>query len=177
LTSDERKQWCQVRVHPIGPSTYFSWASAETKDLFIEGYFYACISQIQSIAEGLAKFIAERNALADRLYRDDARMYQRERVPALVASRAITQACANAFLSIAGTDRNDFHHCNKQIPNDFSRLETRAQECMLALFTIESEVFAFSYGANGTINPTHRQYWQIGQNGDIPGYIKATAWG
>jgi hypothetical protein len=48
---------------------------------------------------------------------------------------------------------------------------------MLALFAVESEVFAFTFRANGTINPTHRQYWQIGPNGDIPAYIKATVWG
>ncbi|HUY36469.1 MAG TPA: hypothetical protein VMV69_27275 [Pirellulales bacterium] len=53
----------RTRVHPAIPSGYFSVASTECRDVFVDGHFYGCITLVQSVAEGLAKFLATNNGI------------------------------------------------------------------------------------------------------------------
>ena len=63
-----------------------------------------------------------------------------------------------AFTRIWGNDRNTFHHVNPDIVTSHDELERRAEECVGALYDIESEIFAFQIhdGAIVAMNPA---YW------------------
>lgn len=63
-----------------------------------------------------------------------------------------------AFDCIEGGDRDDFHYLNKRIIADFAKLEERAEECVLALYEIESELFGFEF-KDGAITRYRREYW------------------
>ena len=63
-----------------------------------------------------------------------------------------------AFHRIRGSDRNTFHHLNPDVPTDLAELERRAEECVNALYQIESEVFAVKI-VKGKLAPKRPEYW------------------
>jgi hypothetical protein len=71
---------------------------------------------------------------------------------------ALSERCVKAFDCIEGGDRDDFHHLNKSLITDLAKLEKRAEECVMALYDIESELFGFDF-TSGSITPYQRQYW------------------
>src|SRR5688500_4826064 len=55
---DERvKRAARTKVHGVIPSHFFSPASSECRNAFIDGHFYAAISLAQAVAEGLTRFL------------------------------------------------------------------------------------------------------------------------
>lgn len=50
---------------------------------------------------------------------------------------------------------------NSQIKRDFRELESRAQECVNHLHTIESEVFAYSIDEPGKLTLHKPEYWPL----------------
>ena len=152
------ERYAMSPIHGIIPDGYISAASTECREHFIAGQFYGCITLAQSVAEGLAKFIAEKNGLD--VVEDHGRqinILQRDRVAPSISNEAYA-----AFRTIVGRpreDRNDFHHLNSSVEQDYRALEARALECVESLYAIESEVFAFSYGDGGILNPVHPKYW------------------
>lgn len=145
------------RVHGIIPDGFFASASSECRDLYVAGEFYGCITLAQSVAEGLAKFIAEKNGIGVvEDHRQQINHLQRDR-----SAPAISAAVYAAFRQIIGRpheDRNDFHHLNSDVEQDYFKLEARVLECIEALYAIESEIFAFQVN-EGRISPTYPQYW------------------
>jgi hypothetical protein len=143
------ERYARVKVHPVIPHGFFSAASSECRDLFVACNFYGCITLAQSVAEGLAKFIAEKKGLGVvKDYRSQVNILQKDR-----ANPAISNAAYAAFRKIHGDpkeDRNDFHHLNK--------LEARAEECIHALYDIESDLFAFE-SPDGTLHPKCPEFW------------------
>jgi len=133
--------------------------------MFVAGHYYGCICLVQSVAEGLARFIAEKNGMRP------PRGFETN-VEKLRKRHLISQDVADALLSIHGKDRNDFHHLNKKIEQDHRKLEARAEECLQGLLRVESEVFAFEYGDDGTINVKHRKYWDIDSDGNAFVYVR-----
>src|SRR5206468_788901 len=53
----------RTEVHGIIPQHFFSAASSECRDLFIDGRFYGCISLAQAVAEGLVRFLGDHHRL------------------------------------------------------------------------------------------------------------------
>lgn len=171
---DERVARVQrVKTHKIIPHLWFDVASTECRDLFRDGHFYGCICLSQSVAEGLAKFVLEVHhetvgkqkrpielcekpatgrTLIDMLKNLKRGLYQGQ------PWSVLTEKCLKAFECIEGGDRDDFHHLNKRIITDLKKLEDRAEECVTALYDIESELFGFEF-TDGAIIPYQREYW------------------
>jgi len=141
------------RIHPIIPGVFFSHASRESRNLFVEGHFYGSITLSQAVAEGLAKFLCESNGVSAKPPEGRAQRLRDKGV--------ISDAALDAFKAIRGTDRNNFHHMNRDVEIDYQKLDARAFECVEGLYAIESEVFAFDTGAGGAISVRHAQYWDI----------------
>jgi hypothetical protein len=153
-------RYAKSRVHEIIPAGFFAAASTECRELFVAGCFYGCITLAQSVAEGLARFIAEKNSLqVVEDYRHQINLLQRNRSAPTISNQAY-----EAFRQIFGRpreDRNDFHQLNATVEQDNRVLESRALQCIESLYRIESEVFAIKHGVEGTIIPVHPQYWPI----------------
>jgi hypothetical protein len=146
-------------VHPIICSDFFSEASSECREMYVAGHYYGCISLVQSVAEGLAKFIAGKNNLASKYSRDKSGVYQEERVGKLVEAGFISANLEKAFMAIVGTDRDQIHHMNRNVETDNEKLEARAREVLCALYEIESEIFAYTNTPGEGITPLNPQYW------------------
>lgn len=155
-SSDEAKFGARVertkrtKVHTIIPHQFFSAASTECRELYIDGHFYGCISLAQAVAEGLSRFLCRFHCK-----RSDS---PKERERRLRTANVISQRACEAFATIRGGDRNTFHHMNEDVPANYALLEERAQECIGALYDIESEVFAFDI-SDGHLVPRNPEYW------------------
>ena len=142
----------QTKVHGVIPHHYFSAASSECREMFIEGHFYGCITLAQAVAEGLSRFVADVNGITG-LSKDPV-----NRVSKLHKRGFISAEARGAFKKIWSDDRNIYHHLNENIETDPERLEGRAEECVNALCEIESELFAFDI-VEGAISPKRPEYW------------------
>jgi hypothetical protein len=134
------------------PVHWFHVASSECREIFCDGHFNGCVCLVQAVAEGLTKFLVEHNPGA----RGNS---QEARIRSLHSRHVISDTSRDALLLIVGADRNTFHHLNKDIPTDWEELERRAEECVGALHTVESEIFAYTIAQNGSVAPTHPKYW------------------
>jgi hypothetical protein len=157
------------RVHfsVIEPPEWFAPASTECREMFTDGHFYGCITVAQAVAEFLAtKFLVEHHPGVSK-NRDEtwAEAFRRTGV--------ITDCCCRAFLRILGTDRDDFHHLNKEVPTGYEKLESRAEECVGDLYDIESEIFGYDISDGGEVIPHHPQYWKFG-TGIVPVFLRYT---
>lgn len=155
----------RARVHSIIPLAFFSAASTECKELYVTGRFYGCITLCQSVAEGLSKFLAEKNTMRVKKGFSD-------RVRRLKRAGFLSGTAANAFGTIHGRDRNDFHHLNKDIEQDYRKLEARAIECLNALHAVEAEVFAYDV-YNGNIAPKNKKYWPSPDEGTVDVFVRS----
>lgn len=148
----------RTKIHVIIPYHYFSAASSECRQMFLDGHFYGCISLAQALAEALSRFIANTNNVKK------IGKSLETRVEKLEKQGTITPKASTAYKILYGNDRNTFHHLNENLETDYLALEARAEECVNALFDIESEIFAFDVN-NGTIVPKNPKYWpQTGPN-------------
>jgi hypothetical protein len=141
----------RTEVHGVIPNHFFSAASSECRDVFIDGHYYSCISLAQALSEGLSTYLG-------RLHQVGAKKDPQQRVQRLHKKGAISAGALDAFLRIWGNDRNAFHHLNQDVPTDYAELERRAEECVKSLLEIESELFAFGIN-EGRIVPKHPAYW------------------
>ena len=94
-----------------------------------------------------------------------------ERIKRLRDRTVISQEVSDAFARIWGSDRNTFHHMNDDVPIDHAVLESRAKECVDALYEIESTVFAYSPGPSGIV-VAHPEYWPESSPGRLRTYIR-----
>lgn len=163
----ERKvdRYLASRVHTPIPHLFLSAASSECRDHFVDGDFYGCITLAQSVAEGLSKFLAEKKGIP---IKKDFEV----RVQRLRQAGVITPAAEQAFLAIHGADRNDFHHLNKNIEQDYLLLEKRAGEIIANLYQIESEVFGDGL-KDGAIIPTFPEYWPSSEPGTLNAWMRS----
>jgi hypothetical protein len=141
----------RTKVHGIIPHHYFSAASSECREMFIGGHFYGCISLAQAVAEGLSRFIARVHSMS--LGKDFLK-----RVAKLEKRGLISTQGHAAFKQIWGNDRNTFHHLNENVEIDYQTLEARAEECVNALYELESEIFWYDLADEGVL-PKHSEYW------------------
>ena len=141
----------RTSIHGVIPGHFFSAASSECRDAFIDGHFYACISLSQAVAEALSRFL-------DAVHKVGAKKDPMQCVQRLLRAGMISRSVADAFASVRGNDRNAFHHVNQDVPTDYEELERRAEECVSALLTIESDVFAYR-AVEGRLAPAKPEYW------------------
>ena len=163
---DRASRAAETKVHEIIPGEFFSAASTECRDLDIDGHYYGCISLAQAVAEGLSRFLG-------RVHKVGAKNDPEKRVQRLCNASVISEEVANAFSQIWGNDRNTFHHLNDDVPSDLATLQRRAKECVDALYTIESTVFAFTV-SKGALSPKHPEYWPKTGTNALATYVRLT---
>lgn len=140
----------RVNLQPVIPSHWFSAAASECHSMFVEGYFYGAISIAQAYVEALSKFLCEKSNI-------EAKMKPEKRWRLLHNRGIVTEDICTAAVAVL-SDRNDFHHLNKEVESDHQKLEDRAEQCVNHLHAIESEVFAHSFEA-GKIVPAQPERW------------------
>src|SRR5437016_4440042 len=103
---DERvARFLEVRHQGIVPNHHFANASSECVNLYRDGYFLSAVMVSQAVNEGIWKFVLERNQIP--------RSGDMPTVARELASRGIvSQTCADAFIGIWNSFRNDVHHMN-----------------------------------------------------------------
>lgn len=153
-----------VAPHALIPNRHFAGASTECIDTFEEGHFIACVTLVQAVAEGIAKFVCLRTAT--RSGKD-----QNARVQRLFNAKVISAECVRAFHSISGMQRDDFHHMNPEVPTDWRVLETLAKKALNDLSVVEREIFAFQFEA-GRLVPKHPQYWDATPKGTVSVFLR-----
>lgn len=126
-----------VQLQQFIPAHWFAAAASECAGMYIAGFFYGAISLTQAYVEALSKFLAEHHRVP---IRKDAG----ERCQRLYDKDIISAGALNAALAILD-NRNDFHHLNKDVEQDFQKLSARAEHCINLIHVLESEVFAFSF--------------------------------
>ena len=148
----------KVKLQNIIPAHWFATAASECIGMYIAGFFYGAISVAQAYVEALSRFLAEHHRT--RMPNDTE-----ERCKYLHREGIISAEALNAALAILG-DRNDFHHLNKQVTQEYEQLEARAAECVNHLHSIEAEVFAYSFGPEpGKVMLSKPDYWPSGGPG------------
>ncbi len=155
----------RVKLHQFIPDAYFAVASDECLNAFVAGHFYSCIMVCQAVAEGIAQFLAESNNVSKS---DDHKAL----INKLQHKGIITATAYAAFRKIRGEDRNDFHHLNPTVEQGYRELEDRAEECVNALYEIESEVFALMPNQRGEAALKNPQYWRADTKSGILVYVR-----
>lgn len=154
----------RVPIGSIGPSHHFAAPILECRRMFIAGHFFGCISLVQAVAEAVARFLLSKNphlSVQDpNEYGTVVNALQRDR-----ANPVITAATFAALGRIRGPrkgkeDRNIYHHLDENIELDPVKLEARAEQCLVALHEIESDVFGFSVNG-GRIVLKNAKYWEV----------------
>jgi hypothetical protein len=154
-----------VNHQRITGNHHFAHASAECLDLYRDGYFLSCVMVTQAVGEGIAKFVAERNAIARQNGEKNQTLVCRLRQHNIVST-----AFEDAFCRIQGSFRNDYHHMNPPIGEHDHRVI--AERNIRDLAILESEVFECHGGPDGTLVPAKQQYWDLGPDGTIPVYAR-----
>ncbi len=143
----------RTQIHGIIPFHYFSVASSECRNMFLDDYFYGCISIAQAMAEAISRFICK-------VHNIRAAKALETRIARLEEKKLISSQAADAFRKIHGNDRNTFHHLNEDVETEYQLLQNRAEECVNALYLIESEVFGYDF-SDGSIAPKRPEYWPL----------------
>jgi len=155
----------EVTHQPITPNPHFAAASAECISLYTDGYFISTVMVTQAVAEGIRKFLVERNEI-----KLEEKMDGLQAVSLLLNQGIISNKCADAFNRIYKGFRNDVHHMNPKVAQiDFPKL---SKSNIQDLATIEQEVFAFKWGNNGGLIPANPKYWDTRADGKIGAFLR-----
>ena len=111
-----------IQLHQVIPNHWFSAAGSECVSMYVGGYFYGCISIAQAYVEALSKYLIEHHKLKNS--KDVCIKWQR-----LLDGNYVTKEAHAAAMEIFG-DRNDYHHLNKNISQEYQQLEKRAKQCI-----------------------------------------------
>jgi hypothetical protein len=155
----------EVTHQPITPNPHFAAASAECISLYTDGYFISTVMVTQAVAEGIRKFLVERNEI-----KLEEKMDGPQAVSLLLNQGIVSNKCADAFNRIYKGFRNDVHHMNPKVAQiDFPKL---SKSNIQDLATIEREVFAFKWGNNGGLIPANPKYWDTRADGKIGAFLR-----
>jgi hypothetical protein len=140
----------RVQLQHFIPAHWFAAAASECAGMYVAGFFYGAISVAQAYIEAMSRYIAGHHNI--KISKDTRKRCRRLNTEGIISDAAL--AAALAILD----DRNDFHHLNKDVEQDYQKLESRTEECINHIHTIESEVFAYTFGDNAVLvkQPT---YW------------------
>lgn len=165
-TVDEKaERYLSIDHQGIVGNHHFAVASDETIRCYEEGLYISCIMATQAVAEGILKFLVERNPDIDNSLKGD------EAIVALESSGHITQECRDAFKIIRNSFRNDYHHMNPKV-GDLPHKEL-AQEVITSLANIEKEIFAVSF-SEGKLIPAIPRYWDSKKEGTVECFLRFT---
>jgi hypothetical protein len=157
LTLPERvERFLQVEPHKIIPNAPFTVPSTECSLLFRDGHFYACIALVQAVAEAIVRYICDID------FGRHAKVFEKN-VEKLCSRKFIDGRLQRALLKI-WEKRDAYHHLNSNVKLDRDTLEELAREKTCLLVEIESEIFKFSFGNDGSIIPKYPKYWKIRGN-------------
>jgi len=164
---DERVQrYLEIDHQRITPAHHFAAASAECLRLYVDGHFMATVMVAQAVAEGIRKFVVERNHL-----KLDEGMTGQEVVAKLRQDKIISHECAEAFIRIHGSFRNDVHHMNPRVATiPFRELANRN---IRDLALIEREIFAAKL-VTGAFVPVQPKYWDLREDGTASVYLRCS---
>jgi len=149
--NDRVKRYLSIRRLKIVPLTDFSNISSECALLYRDGYYFACISLCQSVAESFSRFMCSKNYIRTKAKHET-------RVRRLKEEKKISEKAFNSFVTIHES-RDDFHHFNPNVPTQKVELQEIALNVLAELCNIEKEVFESSI-QNGAINPKNIKYWK-----------------
>jgi hypothetical protein len=148
----------RVKLQNFIPAHWFAAAASECAGMYIAGFFYGAISVAQAYVEALSRFLAEHHRV--RVLND-----VEERCRRLHRGGFLSDQALNAAVVIL-EGRNNFHHLNREVPQDYQHLQTRAEQCINHLHTIESDIFAYSFSDEpGKLVLKKPEYWPSGGPG------------
>lgn len=147
------ERYLQVKPHIIIPNAPFAVPSSECSFLYRDGHFYACIALVQAVAEAIVRYICDRD------FRKHGKDFKKN-VEKLYKGKFISDKMRESLLKI-WQKRNDYHHLNSSVESDRRTLEKLAKEKTCLLVEVESEIFKFSLGKDGSIIPEYPKYWKI----------------
>jgi hypothetical protein len=149
-------RYLELNVPALRPNHHFAPVTAECILLYRDGYFFACISLCQAIAEAIVRLLCEKN---------------KEKSPNFNKGIAKLRKLRNdipedwiRILQEIWKDRNNYHHLNPKVPTEKRKLEKIAKSKIGALFDMERMVFAFDL-VGGAVAPKYPKYWNEPQNG------------
>ena len=161
---DRVGRYLEIGKKGIIPGGPFSEASSECIELYRDGHFIATVMQTQAVSEGILKRVADvvepgkEHKKADNLLKEEIRG---KRSPLF---KVLSPECIEAARAIRKS-RNAIHHMNQGVVSvDFKQ---RAAENIKNLAIIEHEVFAYKWGEDGRLIPTHPRYWGISEEGAV----------
>jgi hypothetical protein len=161
---DSTERYLESTPHQIIGEDFFAAAATECRSLYVSGYFYGCITLCQSVAEGLARVISEKSS------RRPGKDFTGN-VRTLLRTHLIPEEVHEALLAVHGTDRNHFHHLNRQIPQEREVLCDRAKLCLDNLRIVEGWMFEVIMDGDN-VRPVHPQFWPRNANGELCGYMR-----
>lgn len=157
-------RYLSIGHQPIVANHHFADASTECVNLFRDGYFTACITLTQSVAEGIVKFVRERNGVPQVEHESKQAVVERMRDLGI-----LSQCFVDAVSRIRRSFRDDFHHMNPKVAG--IELEPLARRNIADLAAIEREIFECRV-ADGRLVPERPLYWDVDAGGDVPVYLR-----
>lgn len=151
----------KIQHQGIIPNEYFAQASSECQECFQAGYYFACITLCQAVAEALARFMCEKSGWKPSV--------NFERNIAILSKERIEPFVTGYLVQARGKDRNDFHHLNKSVPTDFEELRLRAGKKIAAINQAELQIF--EHTMVGGLKPKYEKYWEM-EEGRYPVYLR-----
>lgn len=145
------KRAMDVRHNPVIPHSHFARASSECVEIYRLGYFVATAMATQAVAQGIVKFVAERNKLGSNGNKIVL-------ATSLENDGFISRDCGEALRRILQRHRNDISHMNPPVGK--INIEEIAKENLRDLAVVEQELFAATFD-NGKIIPKYSQYWDV----------------
>ncbi|MBA7640183.1 hypothetical protein ES703_47848 [subsurface metagenome] len=150
------ERYLQVKPHIIIPNAPFAIPSSECSFLYRDGHFYACIALVQAVAEAIVRYICDLD------FGRHGKVFEKN-VEKLYERKFISDKLRESLLKI-WEKRDDYHHLNSNVKSDRQSLEKLAKEKACLLVEVESEIFKFSFGNDGSIIPKYPKYWKISGN-------------
>lgn len=142
----------RIPARRVIPGQHFAAVASQCREMYVDGYFFGCISGIQAVAEAIARLIAEKNGITIRNNHLATIGVLQQPKHRIISPEAF------ADFRLIHRDRNDYHHLDDDLERNRHKLQARAEECLLAMRRIQDEVFAFDV-ENGYIKPKHPDYW------------------
>jgi len=146
-------RYLQVKPHIIIPNAPFAAPSSECSLLYRDGHFYACIALVQAVTEAIVRYICDID------FRKHGKDFEKN-IENLYKRNFISDKIRESLLKI-WEKRDDYHHLNPNVESDRQTLEKLAKEKACLLVEVESGIFKFSFGNDGSIIPKHPKYWKI----------------
>ena len=161
--SDRVSRYLELNFTEVTPNEQpFAPISAECIRLYRDGHFFACIALCQAVAEAIVRFLCTKTGFkADKVF---------ERNIGTLRRRKVKPDCSELLEEI-WEGRDDYHHLNPKVPTERGKLQAIAKSKMIALHSVESEVFAFEW-IGGAIKPKHPKYWPKTRNGLLNVFLR-----